>query len=66
LSKRDAIAKGFAICTANLQKHGYLQNKSQDTTKKGKTAGKRKSAEKGHPDKVAEYEVLLKKARKKK
>ena len=64
LSSRDAVSKGFAVCTANLQKHGYLHDKSQDTTKKGETAGKKKSSEKEHSDKIAEYEKLLKRARK--
>ena len=60
---RAAISKGFAICTAQLQKHGYLRKGSQDTTKIGATAGRSKSAEKGHGSKVDEYEKMLAVAR---
>jgi len=37
--------------------------KSQVPTKKGKTSGKSKAAQKGHSDKVSDYERMLAKAR---
>lgn len=61
---RAAISKGFAICTANLQKHGYMQKGSHETTKSGDTSGRSKAAQDGHKDKVAEYEKILARARK--
>ena len=60
---RAAISKAFAICTANLQKHGYLKKKSQSPTKRGGKSGRSKAGEKDHALKVAEYEKLLAKAR---
>jgi len=60
---RAALSKGFAVCTAQLQKHGFLRLKSQVPTKKGKTSGKSKAAQKGHSDKVSDYERMLAKAR---
>lgn len=60
---REVVSRAFAICTAQLQKHGYLKDGTQRPTKKGKSAGKRKAAQKDHMDKVGEYEDLLRKAR---
>jgi hypothetical protein len=54
------ISKAFAICTASLQKKGFLKPGTNAPTKKGATAGRRKAAEKGHTAKVAEYETMLK------
>lgn len=58
------VSKAFAICTAQLQKGGYLRIGTQEPTKAGKTAGRSKAAEKDHKDKVSEYEQLLALARK--
>jgi len=63
---RKALSKAFAICTAHLQKHGYLKDGSSRPTAKGKSAGKSKAAEKGHGYKVSAYEKILKRARSKK
>lgn len=60
---RSALSRAFAICTSHLQKHGYVKDGSSEATKKGKSAGKSKAAQKGHSGKVAEYEKLLSKAR---
>jgi len=59
------VSKAFAICTAQLQKGGYLEPGTQSVTAKGKKRSKSKAAQKGHSNKVAEYEKLLKQARKK-
>ena len=59
------VSKAFAICTAQLQKGGYLRTGTQKVTAKGKKRSKSKAAQKGHAGKVAEYEKLLKGARKK-
>jgi len=56
---RAAISKGFAICTSQLQKSGYLKVGSQKPTKAGKQAGRSKAAQKAHMDKVADYERML-------
>lgn len=52
-------SKAFAICTAQLQKTGYLKVGTQRPTKAGEKAGRSKAGEKGHSDKVKEYEGLL-------
>jgi len=62
-SVRAATSKGFAVCTAQLQKTGYLKLGSQSPTKAGKKAGRSKAAQKGHADKVAGYEKILSMAR---
>ena len=58
------VSKAFAICTAQLQKGGYLKVGTQEPTKVGKKVGRSKAAEKGHSDKVSEYEKMLDVARK--
>lgn len=57
------VSKAFAICTSQLQKGGYLKIGSQEPTKVGQRAGRSKAAQKGHADKVAEYEKFLALAR---
>jgi len=57
-------SKAFAICTKSLQNKGYLKKGTQQPTKKGSKAGRSKAAEKGHGNKVSEYEQLLALARK--
>jgi len=63
---RAAVSKGFAICTSQLQKNGYLRVGSQSPTKAGKTAGRSKAATKGYDEKFLDYEELLAAARKSK
>jgi hypothetical protein len=63
LDARAATSKGFAICTRQLQKHGYVKPGTNRPTKKGEEAGRSKAAQKKHKSRVAEYEKLLKKAR---
>jgi hypothetical protein len=58
------VSKAFAICTKQLQRSGYLKQGTNEPTKKGVKAGKSKAAEKGHGEKVKEYETLLAAARK--
>ena len=53
------VSKAFAICTKQLQKHGYLKLGTQRPTRVGQRAGRSKAAEKGHNAKVKEYEDLL-------
>jgi hypothetical protein len=60
---RAAISKGFAVCTAQFQKSGYLRVGSQRPTKAGGVRGRSKAAQKAHMDKVADYERLLSVAR---
>lgn len=62
---RDDLSRAFAICTAQLQRSGYLKKGSQDPTKKGTKRSRSKAGEKGHKSKVAEYEKMLGAARKK-
>jgi hypothetical protein len=57
------VSKAFAICTAQLQKGGYLKVGSQKPTKAGQRAGRSKAAERGHAGKVSDYEELLARAR---
>jgi len=57
------VSKAFAICTAQLQKSGYLKVGTQKPTKAGSAASRSKAAEKGHKAKVADYEKLLARAR---
>jgi hypothetical protein len=61
---REDVSKAFAICTKQFQKYGYLQVGTQTPTGKGKTAGKKKAAEKEHGGKIAEYEKLIAQVRK--
>lgn len=61
---RADVSKAFAICTKQFQKYGYLEVGTQKPTGKGKTAGKKKSAEKEHGSKVAEFEKMLAAVRK--
>lgn len=60
---RKATSKAFAICTAQLQKTGYLKVGSQAPTKSGKKAGRSKAGQGGHAGKVQDYERLLAVAR---
>lgn len=62
---REDMSRAFAICTAQLQRSGYLKKGSQKPTKKGKTRSRSKAGEKGHKSKVAEYEKMLALVRKK-
>jgi hypothetical protein len=57
------VSKAFAICTKQLQKTGYIKVGTQVPTKAGETAGRSKAADKGHAEKVLDYEALLKLAR---
>lgn len=63
MDARAATSKGFAICTRQLQKHGYLKQGTNRPTKRGKSAGRSKAAQKAHASKVAEYERILAMAR---
>ena len=60
---RAALSKAFAICTAQLQKHGYLKKGTNRATKKGEKAGRSKASDKEHASKVEQYKALLAKAR---
>jgi hypothetical protein len=60
---KAALSKAFAICTAQLQKHGYIKKGTNRATKKGERAGRSKASEKGHSSKVEKYEKLLATAR---
>jgi len=62
-SRKD-ISRAFAICTKQLQKHGYLKKGSQKPTKKGSKRGRSKAGEKEHAVKLADYEKMLASARK--
>jgi len=53
------VSKAFAICTAQLQKHGYLKKGTAMPTKAGKASGRSKAAEKEHMNKLGDYEMLL-------
>lgn len=63
---RDQLSAAFAICTKQLQRHGYLKKGSQETTKKGAKRGRSKAADKGHAVKLDDYEAMLAGARKSK
>jgi len=56
---RDSISRAFAICTSSLQKKGYLKKGTNRPTKKGMQRGKSKAAEKGHKEKLQDYESML-------
>lgn len=56
--------KGFAICVASLQKSGRLKSGTVTPTSLGKEVSKEKSRESDNKGKVAEYEKLLKRAKK--
>lgn len=60
---RAAMSKGFAICTAQLQKGGYLKLGTNKPTKSGGKTGRSKAAQKGHSEKVSDYERMLAVAR---
>jgi hypothetical protein len=60
---KAALSKAFAICTAQMQKHGYVKQGTNRATKKGEKAGRSKASEKGHKGKVEKYEKLLATAR---
>jgi len=57
--------KAFAICTAQLQRSGYLEKGSQKLTAKGKEAEKKHAADPDAKMKLSDYEGLLKANRKK-
>lgn len=56
--------RAFAICVSSLQKSGRLKPGTVKLTSMGKKVSKKKSGEKDNKAKVADYEKLLKKARK--
>lgn len=57
-------SRAFAICISQMQKAGLIHPGSKELTAAGRKAAKKHSREKGHAMKVAEYEGLLKRARK--
>lgn len=63
MGAREAISKGFAICTRQLQRRGFLRVGTNRPTKKGDRAGRSKAHDKTHKEKIAEYERLLAVAR---
>lgn len=63
MEARKAVSKGFAICTRQLQRHGFLKSGTNRPTKKGKKAGRSKAADKTHAGKVEQYKKILAMAR---
>lgn len=59
------VARAFAICTASLQKSGHLEPGSAKLTAKGKEKEKEHKKDPDAGAKFADYEKMLKKARKK-
>ena len=58
---RDAVSKAFAVCTANFQKHGYMDG--TELTKKGLARLRKKQREPGYGEKLGGYEKALATAR---
>ncbi len=58
------VSRAFSICVAQMQKSGRLEPGSIDPTAMGKKVAKAKKKQPGHGKKVASYEKLLKKAKK--
>lgn len=58
------VQRGFAICTAQLQKAGYLKPDSMELTAAGKAKEKEHDADPDAAKKFGDYEKMLKKARK--
>jgi len=52
-------SSAFAICTAQGQKSGYYEPGTKTLTDKGEKAARSKSAQKGHKEKVADYEKAI-------
>jgi hypothetical protein len=62
-ASREGVGRAFAICTKQLQRTGHLKSGTREPTKKGASRGRSKAAEKGHSDKVIDYEKILQIAR---
>lgn len=62
--KYNDVSRAFAICTAQLQKTGYLKAGTTELTAKGKAKEKEHAADPDAASKNAEYEKMLKQARK--
>jgi len=58
------VSKAFAICVAQMQKTGRLEPGTIEPTDLGKTVAKAKKKQPEHGKKVASYEKLLKRAKK--
>lgn len=56
---REIVSRAFAICTKSLQSKGYFKKGTHEPTKKGKKRGRSKAAEKGHVEKLMDYETML-------
>lgn len=57
-----AVSRAFAICTASLQKNGYLRKGSNEPTVKGKARATLMKRRKDTLDKLAEFEQILARA----
>jgi hypothetical protein len=58
------VERAFAICTASLQKSGYLKKGTQEPTEKGVERSRSKSRQKGAKEVDQEYEKMIQAARK--
>lgn len=58
------VQKAFAICTAQLQKTGYLKPDSMELTAAGRKREKHHASDPDAASKLADYEKMLKKSKK--
>jgi hypothetical protein len=63
VSADKGLDAAFAICTAAMQKAGYLEPGSRTQTDSGKARARHYSAKKDFKDKEADYELALAKGR---
>jgi hypothetical protein len=63
VSQDKGLDAAFAICTAAMQKAGYLEPGSRKQTDAGKSRAKHYSARKDFKDREADYELALDKGR---
>lgn len=63
VSQDKGLDAAFAICTAAMQKAGYLEPGSRTQTDTGKKRARQYAAKKDFKDREADYETALEKGR---
>lgn len=53
------VRGAFAICTAQMQRYGYLQKGTHKATAKGKALSRKHKRQADHGEKIARYERAL-------
>lgn len=62
-TSREGVSRAFAICTASLQRKGYMKPGTDKLTGKGAARTREKRKEPENAEKMRRYELVLKAAK---